>query len=132
MDLALRPLPHHSPEQEATSEEGVTSVIYISDPLFGYSTVRALDTHLGRDVLVKVSGILRVSELWYEWRLHPMDIIPVDPFEPHVRLRSVNRSRMQAANDRSERIKHSTRAPSTRDTLPGNTASEHRSLSAFR
>ena len=129
----MRPLLHHSPEQGATSK-GVISVIHISNLFSVHSAVRALDTHLGRDVLIKVSCILWVTEVRYEGRLHPMDIIPVDSFEPHMRLRLVSRSRTPAvvtANDRSQGINRSTRATSTRDTFPGNTVSEHRSLSAF-
>ena len=113
MDLAWRPLPHHSPEQEATSE-GVMSVIHMYNPLSVHDAVRALDTHLGRDVLIKVLCILWVSELRYEGRLHPVDIIPVDSFEPHVRLRLLSCSRIPAvvtANDRSQGINRSARAP---------------------
>lgn len=87
----MRPLAHHSPEQEATSE-GVTSVT--PNLLSVINAVRTLDTHLRRDVLIKVPCILWVTELRDEGRLHPVDIVPVDSFEPRMRLRLVSRSRI--------------------------------------
>lgn len=59
--------------------------------------------------MIKVLGILWVTELRLEGCLHPVDIIPVDPFEPDVRLRSVSRWRIPvivtaiAVNNRSSR-----------------------------
>jgi hypothetical protein len=48
--------------------------------------VKWIPTHLGGDVLIKVARILSVSELRFEGRLYPVDVVPVDSFEPHMSL----------------------------------------------
>ena len=100
-------------------------------------TPQGRQAHLGRDIFVKVPCILWVPELRFEGRLPPVNIVPVDSFEPRVRLRSLSRreypswSQPTAASSRSRESIADRRTRSTHDAFPGSTAQEHGDCGRF-
>lgn len=64
------------------------------------SSAEAIYTYFGGYVVVKVACVCRISEFWAEWRLHFVDVGPVNSLEPRMCLKDGMRTeRRILAND---------------------------------